>query len=294
MSLIDLRTMKYAHTREESLDETPLRDQPAGHARARARRVHRQLPRRERQRERQRQRARPWQRARAASPRRLRRRSPRRPGRAGAQLDQDQGNGHGNASKQSATSPQSPATGGSNSQGVKPSSTTKHDTYAKASSDETKKYGNGKTAGQIATQAGYGDATLHGPGNSQPHKTMCGGHEVDVHALKHKGSKCGTTTPSTSAPATPPATSGSSVSSSAHEHVTICHATGSSSNPYVRISPSASGVFHGHLGHQDGRDIIPPFTYDGQTYSQNWDTAGQGPATTAAACPRRRRPSLRR
>lgn len=61
------------------------------------------------------------------------------------------------------------------------------------------------------------------------------------------------------------------------DHVTICHATGSSSNPYVQISPSASGVFNGHLGksHQDGRDIIPPFEYKGKTYSQNWDATGQ-------------------
>lgn len=94
-------------------------------------------------------------------------------------------------SKQSSTSPSAPATGGDNSHGVKPSNSTKHDTYATASSGETKSYGNGKTAGQIATKAGYGDATLHGPGNSQPHKVLCGGHEVDVHALAHKGSKCG-------------------------------------------------------------------------------------------------------
>ena len=103
---------------------------------------------------------------------------------------------HGSTSKKSSTSPSNPATGGTNSHGVKPSNTTKHDTYAKASSDQTKKYGNGKTAGQIATQAGYADATLHGPGNSQPHKVLCGGHEVDVHALKAKGAKCGTSTPS--------------------------------------------------------------------------------------------------
>ena len=97
------------------------------------------------------------------------------------------------SSKQSSTSASQPATGGDNSKGVKPSNSAKHVTYAKASSNQTTQYGNGKTAGQIATQAGYGDATLHGPGNSQPHKTMCGGHEVDVHALKNKGSKCGTT-----------------------------------------------------------------------------------------------------
>ena len=43
----------------------------------------------------------------------------------------------------------------------------------------------------------------------------------------------------------------------------------------MRITPSIAGVYHGHTGHQDGRDIIPPYTYRGQTYSQNWDAEGQ-------------------
>jgi hypothetical protein len=73
--------------------------------------------------------------------------------------------------------------------GVKAPSAT-HNTSAPASSNQTKLYGNGKTAGQIATQAGYGSATLYGPGASQPHKANCGPHLVDVHALKHK--KCST------------------------------------------------------------------------------------------------------
>lgn len=65
-----------------------------------------------------------------------------------------------------------------------------------------------------------------------------------------------------------------------HNKVTICHATGSQSNPYVRITLNANGVVSGHHGHQDGRDIIPPFTYNdhGTTRNypgQNWDTAGQ-------------------
>jgi hypothetical protein len=100
-------------------------------------------------------------------------------------------------SKQSQTSAANPATSGTNAHGVKPSNTTSHNSYATASSGETKLYGNGKTAGQIATQAGYGNAVLHGPGNSQPHKTVpCGGkHEVDVHALKNKASTCGSTQP---------------------------------------------------------------------------------------------------
>lgn len=57
-------------------------------------------------------------------------------------------------------------------------------------------------------------------------------------------------------------------------HVTICHATGSRTNPYVTISPSVSGVFHGHLA-QHERDIIPPFEYQGRTYSLNWDAGGR-------------------
>ena len=215
------------------------------------------------------------------------------------------GGGHGNGGfgKQSDTSSSSPATGGDNAQGVKPSSSTKHDTYAKAASGQTKQYGNGRTAGQVATQAGYGDSTLHGPGNSQPHKTACAGHEVDVHALKSHASKCGSTGPQVekkqsgeehkpaTAPAPTPApapvtqSKSAGVSSSARAHVTICHATGSSTNPYVRISPSAAGVFHGHLGHQDGRDIVPPFVWNGQTYSENWDANGQAIWNAGCAAP---------
>jgi hypothetical protein len=83
--------------------------------------------------------------------------------------------------------------------GVKPSNDTAHDTHAAASSDETKLYGNGKTAGPIAQRNGAAPSTvLHGPGNSQPHKASpcAGGHEVDVHALKGKrGGRCGNASP---------------------------------------------------------------------------------------------------
>jgi hypothetical protein len=88
--------------------------------------------------------------------------------------------------------------------GVKPSSDTAHDTHAEASSDQTKQYGNGKTAGQIALENGAAPITvLHGPGNSQPHKTSpcSGGHEVDVHALKGKRrGACGSQPPSPPTP----------------------------------------------------------------------------------------------
>ncbi len=62
--------------------------------------------------------------------------------------------------------------------------------------------------------------------------------------------------------------------------VTLCHATHSEGNPFVKISVSPAAAFNGHLGdgngnHQDGEDIIPPFTYKGMEYSQNWDEQGQ-------------------
>ena len=43
--------------------------------------------------------------------------------------------------------------------------------------------------------------------------------------------------------------------------VTICHATGSKTNPFIVISPNANGVINGHYSHQDNRDIIPSFDY---------------------------------
>ena len=65
-------------------------------------------------------------------------------------------------------------------------------------------------------------------------------------------------------------------SANAQRHVTICHATppDTAAHGYVRISPSASGVYHGHL-RQHQADIIPPFVYNGVTYSENWDATGQ-------------------
>ncbi len=53
---------------------------------------------------------------------------------------------------------------------------------------------------------------------------------------------------------------------------TICHATGSANNPYEPITISVKAIFDRHLGmqHHDGRDIIPPFTYQNGTHSQNW------------------------
>jgi hypothetical protein len=46
------------------------------------------------------------------------------------------------------------------------------------------------------------------------------------------------------------------------DHVVICHAIGGAKGDrFNQIAPSASGVLHGHDGHEGDRDIIPPYTY---------------------------------
>jgi cobalamin biosynthesis Mg chelatase CobN len=58
----------------------------------------------------------------------------------------------------------------------------------------------------------------------------------------------------------------------------------------VRITPSVSGFYHGHIGHQGDEDIIPPFVYKGRTYSQNWDAKGQATFNAGCALPASSRP----
>ena len=126
------------------------------------------------------------------------------PAAAGAQAGHGNANAPGQVKKDEApaaqaTSASAPAAAPVDQAGVKPANDTAHDTHAAASSDQTKLYGNGKSAGQIAMENGAAPSTsLHGPGNSQPHKASpcSGGHEVDVHALKAKrGGSCGSSSP---------------------------------------------------------------------------------------------------
>jgi hypothetical protein len=112
--------------------------------------------------------------------------------------------GHANGAVKTQAQTQAPTV----SAGVKPTSATSKNTFAAATSNQTKLYGNGKTAGQIAIQAGFGSSTLYGPGNSQPHKTACGPHMIDVHALKaHGAAACAVTPASPGATASVGATS---------------------------------------------------------------------------------------
>lgn len=61
--------------------------------------------------------------------------------------------------------------------------------------------------------------------------------------------------------------------------VTICHATGV--DTYTTLTASADVVFNEHLG-KDAGDIIPPFTFNNQSYMQNWTSTGQ--ATFGNGC----------
>jgi hypothetical protein len=63
-----------------------------------------------------------------------------------------------------------------------------------------------------------------------------------------------------------------------HENrkITICHATGSATNPFVVITVDLNAL-NGHAGasHQNGEDIIPPNSGDIVPGGQNWTAEGQ-------------------
>ena len=64
-----------------------------------------------------------------------------------------------------------------------------------------------------------------------------------------------------------------------NQKVRICHATESDSHPWVSIEVDDSAVDedgnndHNSSGHHDGRDIIPPGTWDED--GRNWDAEGR-------------------
>ena len=49
-----------------------------------------------------------------------------------------------------------------------------------------------------------------------------------------------------------------SAKSNNDKKITICHATGSKSNPFVEININKNGWLNGHKGHQDG--MCTPFS----------------------------------
>jgi hypothetical protein len=78
------------------------------------------------------------------------------------------------------------------------SATTSGSVSTAATSDHSKRYGNQKTAAQIAVSRGGVGIEVRGPGNSQPHK-VCGknGNWVDVHAVKNYVGVCAAATTTT-------------------------------------------------------------------------------------------------
>src|SRR5258708_5387174 len=120
-------------------------------------------------------------------------------GNSGGASSQQRSDGH---SQKSSDQSQSQSSSQDSSQaGVKPSNDTKKWTECSTGTsggsvtctgngpkpDSSKRYGNGKTAAEIAASNGApADTKITGPGNSQPHKvTSCKhSHAVDVHAVK--------------------------------------------------------------------------------------------------------------
>lgn len=62
----------------------------------------------------------------------------------------------------------------------------------------------------------------------------------------------------------------------------VCLATGSANHPWVEISPSVNGAFHGQLR---GRNVVPTFAYQGGTYGQVWTGSGPTPPASCQSAP---------
>jgi hypothetical protein len=130
--------------------------------------------------------------------------------------------------------------------------------------DASKQYGNGKTAAQIANGKGApSGTTITGPGNSQPHK-ICG---RDVHA--YKGGDCSQQQHGQEQPKPP------KPQQQSQQTVTFCDMSSATSGDLETKSADevARHEFDGNP--EENRDIVPPFTYGGKTYSENWDSNGQ-------------------
>lgn len=63
--------------------------------------------------------------------------------------------------------------------------------------------------------------------------------------------------------------------------ITLCHATGSATNPYVSVTVDDDSIWKngqpkGHAAHQDNMDIIPPFSVSGPDFpGLNWTADNQ-------------------
>lgn len=99
---------------------------------------------------------------------------------------------------------------------------------------------------------------------------------ADGQAMHHNGCAAVTGTETDTPTATPTVTPTEDTA-----RITICHATGSATNPYVQITISLNGL-NGHGGHQHEEDIIPPNSGTVLSAGQNWTAEGR--ATFGNAC----------
>jgi hypothetical protein len=118
--------------------------------------------------------------------------------------------------------------------------------------DASKRYGDGRTAAQVANAAGApSGTTLSGPGNSQPHKvTDCKHkHAVDVHAVKsYSSAVCTSARTSTTVTAGVSATAHITAATAAGTSTT---ATGATAQTGTVLGATAS-VSHGKSSPQGG------------------------------------------
>jgi hypothetical protein len=193
------------------------------------------------------------------------------------------GDHHGDHGKPSGSAHQSSSSSDTQA-GEKPSSTTHKNTACSTGGgsgssatctsdtsskpDASKRYGNGKTAAQIANGHGAPSGTqLNGPGNSQPHKVaVCGkpsnkGGGVDVHAVKHYDqSGC----------ALKQQEQKQLQSQGQQQMVTLCDMDTATTGK-LETKPAAEVAHHEFNGKaEENRDIVPPFTLNGQSFSENW------------------------
>jgi hypothetical protein len=196
---------------------------------------------------------------------------------SGVALAGDHHGDHGSHHNKGQTSGSAPQKSSPDTQaGIKPSNTTDKKTSCTTGggsgtsatchsdksdkSDASKRYGNGKTAAQIANGKGAPSGTpITGPGNSQPHK-ICG---RDVHA--YKGGDC-----SKKQHEEKPAKS-----QEQQQTVTFCDMDTATTGK-LETKNAAEVAHHEFNGSpEENRDIVPPFTLNGQTFSENWDANGQ-------------------
>lgn len=123
-----------------------------------------------------------------------------------------------------------------------------------------------------------GHAKSHGKGRAKGHAKP----HTTGRALAKGHAKPQTHGNSAAPNANPPAPPATNTHAKAGK-TTICHATGSATNPYVTITISNNAI-PAHRRHQDGRDIIPaptggcPATLQSQTQQPTTHNAGQQPA----------------